>query len=88
MGLKDKITQIAFETASQVVASVVGGLSNNYSTTANITAISTDSSGNTTCTATLSNGTIVTGIYLSTNRPLGVGSTINLVGANGSYIGQ
>jgi hypothetical protein len=87
VGLKNKITQISFEVANQVVANVVGNLNNNSSSLATISAISTDSTGNTVCTVT-ANGNTYSNVYLATNRPLGIGDTISLVGAQGSYIAQ
>lgn len=88
MSLRVKIQQIAQETATQVVGAIVGQLNNNFATTGKISGFSTDSSGNVTLTVVDNNGNVVSNVAMASNRPLGVGDTVSLVGGAGSQIAQ
>lgn len=87
MSLKDAIQRIAQETAVQTVGAIVGQLVTNNSSVGTIVGSSTDANGNRTLSVNIG-GTTVSGIFLASNRPLGVGDTVSIVGTAGNQIAQ
>jgi hypothetical protein len=92
MSLKQRIQNIAQETATQVVSSTLAGTNatqtSNPSTLAQITNAYTDSNGNNLADVTDTYGNVITGVYVTNSQPYGVGATISMFNAGGVYVGQ